>query len=581
MSSGLLPRVSFSQSNALFNSVTTDYLTVNAVAYIGSITIGNITISGNLNIPGTLTVADINGVNSINAVPIGSYVTLNGVQTLTNKTVNSTNNTILINGANVNSLINQDVRTTASPTFVLPTITNRVNVQTTNTSGVLINQALNLASTTNGLAVQSDGITKLFVGHNQSIDQSYISSTTQLRLLSASVERIRIDNTGLINITSGMGISTHVGGNTSYTFVGKGNLGYSASTGAWFTNSVIGDINLQNQDITKSLNIGIGAATSQISVSNTLTTLRGGVSLTGIANNNAVTDVLALNGTNIVTKNNIIDTTSVQILSNKTLIDPFIQSTSVAPIVSFNTLTLPANRTFVFPSNATNNAAFLMSTGSGQTVSQVLTFSGSPVISTITNTGTLTLPTSTDTIVGRNTIDTLTNKTLNSATNTITITNAPLIVANINTLINQDVRTTATPSFTGSISLLAGLRAMQQYPVRGSVGNAVTVTILTIPIATSVSVGIFLQMSSKCLDGTQTGYSDFLYDWKAINNAGVIISSNGNNQSKSEANIAAGYTGKTNISILAAGTDLLVRIVTTLASGTCQYGGTIDVCYAV
>jgi hypothetical protein len=35
-----------------------------------------------------------------------------------------------------------------------------------------------------------------------------------------------------------------------------------------------------------------------------------------------------------------------------------------------------------------------------------------PVISTITNTGTLTLPTSTDTLVGRNTTDTLTKKTL-------------------------------------------------------------------------------------------------------------------------------------------------------------------------
>jgi hypothetical protein len=38
----------------------------------------------------------------------------------------------------------------------------------------------------------------------------------------------------------------------------------------------------------------------------------------------------------------------------------------------------------------------------------------SPVISTITNTGTLTLPTSTDTLVGRATTDTLTNKTLTS-----------------------------------------------------------------------------------------------------------------------------------------------------------------------
>ena len=43
----------------------------------------------------------------------------------------------------------------------------------------------------------------------------------------------------------------------------------------------------------------------------------------------------------------------------------------------------------------------------------------SPVISTISNTGTLTLPTSTDTLVGRATTDTLTNKTIDFNSNTI------------------------------------------------------------------------------------------------------------------------------------------------------------------
>jgi hypothetical protein len=46
----------------------------------------------------------------------------------------------------------------------------------------------------------------------------------------------------------------------------------------------------------------------------------------------------------------------------------------------------------------------------------------SPVISSISNTGTLTLPTSTDTLVGRATTDTLTNKTLGSAVATTALT---------------------------------------------------------------------------------------------------------------------------------------------------------------
>ncbi len=54
----------------------------------------------------------------------------------------------------------------------------------------------------------------------------------------------------------------------------------------------------------------------------------------------------------------------------------------------------------------------MVDTDSTQTLtSKTLT---APVISTISNTGTLTLPTSTDTLVGRATTDTLTNKTLTS-----------------------------------------------------------------------------------------------------------------------------------------------------------------------
>jgi len=65
------------------------------------------------------------------------------------------------------------------------------------------------------------------------------------------------------------------------------------------------------------------------------------------------------------------------------------------------------------------------------------TFS-SPNIATIINTGTLTLPTSTDTLVGRATTDTLTNKSISGSTNTLTnipnsaLTNSSVTVGTTN-----------------------------------------------------------------------------------------------------------------------------------------------------
>lgn len=58
----------------------------------------------------------------------------------------------------------------------------------------------------------------------------------------------------------------------------------------------------------------------------------------------------------------------------------------------------------------------IVGTGGAQAFTGAKTFSVAPVISTITNTGTLTLPTSTDTLVGRDTTDTLTAKTLTTPT---------------------------------------------------------------------------------------------------------------------------------------------------------------------
>jgi phage-related protein len=73
-----------------------------------------------------------------------------------------------------------------------------------------------------------------------------------------------------------------------------------------------------------------------------------------------------------------------------------------------------AARTFTFPVTTTDTITTIAAT---QTLTnKTLT---SPVISTISNTGTITLPTATDTLVARTTTDTLTNKTMNIDANTI------------------------------------------------------------------------------------------------------------------------------------------------------------------
>jgi hypothetical protein len=81
---------------------------------------------------------------------------------------------------------------------------------------------------------------------------------------------------------------------------------------------------------------------------------------------------------------------------------------------SGTTLTIPSGQTLDI-SNATVStpSSIVTLTGSQTLTNKTLT---TPVISSISNTGTLTLPTSTDTLVGLATSDTLTNKTLTSPT---------------------------------------------------------------------------------------------------------------------------------------------------------------------
>ena len=91
-------------------------------------------------------------------------------------------------------------------------------------------------------------------------------------------------------------------------------------------------------------------------------------------------------------------------------------TTSGGPITSSGTVTLAGT---LAVANGGTGAATLAAagiatlTGTETLTNKTLT---TPIISSISNTGTLTLPTSTDTLVGRATTDTLTNKTIEAGT---------------------------------------------------------------------------------------------------------------------------------------------------------------------
>lgn len=104
---------------------------------------------------------------------------------------------------------------------------------------------------------------------------------------------------------------------------------------------------------------------------------------------------------------------------DKTINIPQLTGTSDTMVMEAKAATL-TGKTITFDDNTLTN---VVSTNTAQTLTGPKTLT-SPIISTIVNTGTLTLPTSTDTLMGRATTDIITNKTIDAASNTLN--NMPL-----------------------------------------------------------------------------------------------------------------------------------------------------------
>jgi len=147
-------------------------------------------------------------------------------------------------------------------------------------------------------------------------------------------------------------------------------------------------------------------------------------------------------------------------------------------------------------------------TGSQTLTNKTLT---SPVISSITNTGTLTLPTATTTLVGTDTTDTLTNKTLTS----------PVLNTGVSGTAVLDDDTFATASAT----TLATSESIKQY-VDDSVATANELSELTDTNITSPADGALLFYdtgTSKWIDNVVSGDITIADTGVASISSGVIV----------------------------------------------------------
>jgi hypothetical protein len=225
---------------------------------------------------------------------------------------------------------------------------------------------------------------------------------------------------------------------------GNFNIGQSSATGK---------INFVSKDddnlvtITNSGNVGIGTATpaQKLDVVGSIA-ISENIEL-GHASDTTITRVsagrIAVEGVNVVT------TSSTDTLTFKTLDGPAIENYAVftgstsgstklaaTAVAGTTQLTLPAATDTLVGRNTADTLT-----------NKTLT---APRISSIVNTGTLTLPTSTDTLVGRNTIDTLTNKTLTAPTITGAGAIAGVFTGNItgNVIGNATSATTALTATT-------------------------------------------------------------------------------------------------------------------------------------
>jgi len=504
-----------------------------------SLTVGSLIVTGAASIA-SLAVSGAASFSTLAANVVSAMSILSDVYS--NRTTNSTV-TLSTTGGNANVLLSPHgtglVVVTGGATDGAITVNHTAN------AGAIINKT-GAASAANGYRCSQNGVYGAEFGYNSTTNEAYVSSNSgNVKLSPAGVTAHSTTSQGITFIPTTLALPRfELGPGNSNEIV----LASSRTVGAYFTSAAVGDCVLRQANTANSIRIGVGSGIAQIVLANALTT---------------TTNPLLMNSPTFhpITVNNTSATSGNDILFQNSGVNVVGFGVNQATNEAYSWVY--ANQPYKI---GTNNAERLRIAAAGiandNTLVNMLGLQGT-TLSYKNN------------VADTSTAQVLTNKTLDSASNTLTITNAPLAAANVNTLIDQALLMSSSPTF--SVVTAVGVdwgTTSRTFSAAGNVAAGATISLFSSAIPASAAWT--LEFHGSVRGDAGEGFGEYRYSYRVYNNAGALVSGNGVSQDKSEVDVGGGFVGNVAFSLTTGGANASLNIVSTLA-GPLSFGGLVTI----